>query len=78
MSRLTCQVIQLDDHPKSKKYILKNESTKFEVTLLSYGATILSILQPDKHGHAEEVTLNYSTVDELKKNPGPYYGEKFW
>lgn len=74
MSRLTCQVVELDDHTKSKKYILKNEVTKFEVTLISYGATILSILQPDKHGIVEEVTLNYSTVQEIKNNPGPYYG----
>ena len=73
MSRVDIQIIDLDDHENSKKYIFKKDNG-FQVTLLSYGASILSILYPDKDKNVEEVTLNYSTIADIKKNPGPYYG----
>jgi aldose 1-epimerase len=41
----------------------------------NYGATILSVLAPDRHGVLEEVTLCYRSLDELKRKEGrPYYG----
>lgn len=45
-----------------------------QVKILSYGATIISILAPNRMGECEEVTLSYRTQEELEKNPGPYYG----
>jgi galactose mutarotase-like enzyme len=71
--KIACQFIELDDHENSKKYIFTKESG-FQVTLVSYGASILSILHPDKQSNVEEVTLNYSDIEDIKKNPGPYFG----
>lgn len=39
----------------------------------SYGATLLSVRTPDRHGVLEEVTLNRDTVDGLL-NKNAYYG----
>ncbi len=44
------------------------------VKCTEYGATILSVVVPDHQGVFEEVTLCYATLDELRENPGPYYG----
>ena len=40
------------------------------VTLLSYGATIQSILVPDKDGRMTDVLLGYETVKEYEENDG--------
>ncbi len=45
-----------------------------EVTLATYGATILSVKTPSKSSTApEEVTLCYSNMEELSTK-SPYYG----
>jgi hypothetical protein len=43
-------------------------------TVTEYGATLVSVVAPDRHGNSEEVTLNYRTLDEMIANHGPYYG----
>ena len=40
------------------------------VTLLSYGATIQSIVVPDRDGNMTDVLLGYETVKEYEENSG--------
>lgn len=41
----------------------------------NYGATIVSVHAPDRHGHSEEVTLCYNNLPMLQMESGrPYYG----
>jgi aldose 1-epimerase len=54
-------------------YTIAN-STGISITVLNYGATLLSVTAIDKKGVSEEVTLNYRTLDEVVTNHGPYYG----
>lgn len=56
------------------KYTITN-SNGLSFTCCTFGATILSVKAPDRHGTIEEVTLCYSTLDELRrKDSRPYYG----
>ncbi len=71
---LSIEVIPLADHELSRQVVIKNSYSGFQVTLLSYGAMIKSILTRDKVGVVEEVSLCYSTVSELKEKHGPYFG----
>lgn len=43
------------------------------VTITNYGATIVSVRMPDKHGTLEEINLNYSTLDQIVTATA-YYG----
>eukprot|EP00939_MAST-03C_sp_MAST-3C-sp1_P003255 g3255.t1 len=43
------------------------------VQIISYGATLISLEIPDKRGRAEEITVNYSTLDDIIKGEC-YYG----
>jgi len=56
------------------EYTVSNGS--MTMVVLNYGCTILSVLAPDKHGTAEEVTLAYRSFQELvqPEHLGPYYG----
>lgn len=49
-------------------------STGMSMTVVDYGATLLSVLAPDQNGNYEEVTLNFKTLDDMRANHGPYYG----
>lgn len=51
-----------------------SSSNGISFTVINYGATLMKLTCPDKHGHNEDVTLNYSTLEDLCKNHGPYYG----
>jgi len=55
------------------KYVLKS-SKGVEVTLLSYGATILSLKTVNKFNELEEITLNYNTFDEYKELSKRFFG----
>lgn len=48
---------------------LENEN-HMQVRLLSYGATIQSIIVPDKTGHLTDVVLGYDTAAEYEQNNG--------
>ena len=54
------------------QYTLSNENG-MEVTLSNYGATVLSVKTPDRKGNQEEVTLQYSKLENIIAN-SPYYG----
>ena len=57
---------------KVTKYTLSNENG-MEVELTNYGATVLSVKTPDKAGKFEEVTMQYSTLEEIMEK-SPFYG----
>ena len=42
-------------------------------TLISYGATIQSVMLPDRAGHAADVALGYATIEEYLAKP-QYFG----
>ncbi|KAL7192128.1 hypothetical protein ACSBR2_024050 [Camellia fascicularis] len=45
----------------------------FSVKLTNWGATVLSVLLPDKNGKVDDVVLGYETVEEYK-NDSTYFG----
>ncbi|CAI9105918.1 OLC1v1004951C1 [Oldenlandia corymbosa var. corymbosa] len=45
----------------------------FSVKVTNYGATILSVILPDKNGKLDDVVLGYDTVDEYKTD-STYFG----
>ena len=54
------------------KYTISN-STGLTLVVIEYGATIISCQAPDKNGVSEEVTLNYSTLEDVA-NKARYFG----
>ena len=65
---------QISKIQNTKEFLLSDNDSQLHITLLSYGAMISSIKMADKEGNIEEITLGYRTVEELKRNPGPYFG----
>jgi aldose 1-epimerase len=60
---------------KEVHQIILSTKSGLRVTLLSYGATLVSVLQPDSSGKPEEVTANYSSLDDVVADPlGGYFG----
>lgn len=45
-------------------------SSKLEVSVLDYGATVQSVLAPDRDGNMADVVLGYDTPAEYQENPG--------
>ena len=43
---------------------------RLRVTVLDYGATVQSVLVPDRAGVWRDVCLGYDTLEEYRKNPG--------
>lgn len=66
--------ISVDDFDSIKEYTLRNESGMV-VTVTNYGATITSIIVPDRDGRMADVALGYDRVEDyingLKR---PYFG----
>jgi len=62
----------LPDGTKVDLYRLEN-SHGFVATLMTYGATLTSILVPDRTGRPGDVTLGYDNLEGYLK-AGPYFG----
>ena len=43
-------------------------------TVITYGATLISVQVPDRRGVSEEITLCHGTLADLESKVGPYYG----
>jgi aldose 1-epimerase len=73
MSGITVKKEVLDSLEGASQFILEGEG--LAVTVTNFGATLVSLRVPDRAGVLEEVTLNYS-ADELVRRGGsnPYYG----
>lgn len=59
------------NNEQSWLYTLKND--KIEVSVTNYGATITSILAPDKNQNMGDIVLGYDTATEYEQNGG-YFG----
>lgn len=66
---LTIQKLPLCSKGAPVAITLEN-SNHMRVTLLSYGATIQSIVVPDRNGVLTDVLLGYETVKEYEENDG--------
>ena len=66
---LTIQKLPLCSKGAPVAITLENRS-HMRVTLLSYGATIQSIVVPDQNGVPTDVLLGYETVKEYEENDG--------
>ncbi|XP_061353126.1 uncharacterized protein LOC133297903 [Gastrolobium bilobum] len=67
-------VLLAQAHENDKKigfYELKRGNMKLNLT--NYGATIISVIVPDKHGNLADITLGYDSMDSYK-NDTCYFG----
>jgi aldose 1-epimerase len=62
----------LPDGTKIELYLLEN-SSGLVATLMTYGATLVSMLTPDKNGKMGDITLGYDNLDGYLKG-SPYFG----
>ncbi|QCE13961.1 aldose 1-epimerase-like [Vigna unguiculata] len=61
-------------HGKEKEigfYQLKRGNLKMNLT--NYGATVVSVIVPDKHGNLDDITLGYDDIEQYK-NDSWYFG----
>jgi aldose 1-epimerase len=56
------------DGREVEAFTLKNESG-IEITAITYGCIITTILVPDKKGHFENIVLGYDSLDDYADNP---------
>jgi aldose 1-epimerase len=73
-----CEVIEHEQYGKFgdvpvSRFEMKN-CLGMSISCINYGATIVSVKVPNKHGVSEEVALCYDNMDDLVQNHGPYYG----
>ena len=61
------------DGKETKLCVLTNESGA-EVTVLNYGAKIVSIMVPDRKGILTDVVLGHSSIDDYLVSEEPYFG----
>ena len=53
---------------KPNIYILKGGS--LEMTVTDFGAHVLTLMVPDKHGNKADVAVGYANLDEYLECPG--------
>ena len=62
----------MPDGSKVDKYTLTN-ARQMEVSILSYGGIVQSLLVPDKNGQRADVVLGFDALEDYLK-PNPYFG----
>jgi aldose 1-epimerase len=62
----------LADGSPVESYLLN--SAEVEVQLISYGARVVSLLTPDRHGKFMDITLGYTTLEPYVNNTNAYFG----
>lgn len=66
--------VKVSDFDSIKEYTLKND-TGMTVKITNYGATITSIVVPDRDGNMADVALGYDNVDDyINAIDRPYFG----
>ncbi|MDF2643322.1 MAG: galactose-epimerase, partial [Pseudomonas sp.] len=63
----------LPDGTAVEKYTLRN-SQGLEASIITYGATLQSVLMPDKNGKVEDVVLGFDDVKGYQDNGTVYFG----
>lgn len=54
-------------------FVLKNKAGS-EITIINYGAKIVSLMVPDKNGEFIDIVLGHSNIDEYLTSEEPYFG----
>lgn len=54
-------------------FVLTNK-TGAEITVINYGAKIVSLMVPDKNGKLVDVVLGHNSIEEYLKSEEPYFG----
>ena len=62
-----------DEAGEESRYVLQLKSG-FEVTLSSFGATVVSVMHPDNNGNVDDVVLGFDTRKEYDHPDNPYFG----
>ena len=69
-----CSTVKVSDFDSVKSYTLKN-SNGMTVKITNYGATITSIIVPDRDGNMADVVLGYDNVEGyINAIDRPYFG----
>lgn len=63
----------LPDGRQVERYSLVNVQGS-EVTLITYGATVVSIVVPDRNGKKDDVTLGFDTLEGFLQPGNPFFG----
>lgn len=66
-------VLKNDNEEKAYKYTLTNKN-EMSLTVTDVGASIVSILVPDKDNYLVDVVLGFETAEEYVENDGPAFG----
>jgi aldose 1-epimerase len=80
MSKLnTLEILNIKDFQKTVDgktvdFFILNNKKGMEVSIINYGAKIVSILVPDKNGEKIDVVLGKSTLDDYLNDQEPYFG----
>lgn len=53
---------------KGEIYLFSMKSQNVEVNVTNYGASIFSIVMPDRHGVRDEITLTCDNIEDFEKN----------
>jgi aldose 1-epimerase len=64
---------KLADGTPIDKYTLTN-SHGMQVSVITYGAVLQSVIVPDKNGKADDVLLGFDDAQSYQKNPDPHFG----
>jgi aldose 1-epimerase len=59
---------------KTVDLFLLNNKNGMEVSIINYGAKIVSVLVPDKNGKTIDVVLGKSNIDDYLNDQEPYFG----
>ncbi|XP_047331955.1 galactose mutarotase-like [Impatiens glandulifera] len=75
---LLCIIFLTETHQTTAKddkiiHIYQLQKGNFSIKVTNYGATLLSLLVPDKNGKLEDIVLGYQNIEEYK-NDTTYFG----
>jgi len=64
---------KLPNNSEVTLFILGNQNG-LRASVMNYGATLVSLEAPDRHGHLIDVTLGFDTLDGYVHHNSPYFG----
>ncbi|MGO9246809.1 MAG: aldose epimerase family protein [Verrucomicrobiia bacterium] len=73
MSLYTKSFGKLPDHSVVTLFSLTNQHG-VTASVMNYGATLVTLEAPDRHGHLGDITLGFDTLDGYVQRNSPYFG----
>lgn len=74
LSRLTIGNFEKQIDEKNTKLCVLTNRNGVEVTVLNYGAKLVSVWVPDKNGNFIDVVTGHNSIDEYLASEEPYFG----